>query len=223
MTDTRKVPTIALIGSTGGMGSKVLAELVARDLPVRAIIRRLGAVETTDLVEPVVADVTDVALLSERLEGVVTVISAFNPGWSGNDLYERYLIGARAIQEASVAASVERLIVVGGASSLIGEDGRELIEHGLPPEPYGSGVRAARDLLHEMQDLSNPDWVYVSPPMNCGPMGPKGRTGTYRTGLDRPIRGDEGSNSLSVEDLAVAIVDEAVDPRFHRQRFTVGY
>lgn len=223
MTDTDAWPELALIGPTGGMGQKILEELVHRNIATRAIVRRTDAAADGDRVRRVVVDVDDTDALTSALRGVTTLISAFNPGWHAIDLYRRYLDGARSIKTAAVEAGVGRMIVIGGASSLIGDDGRELIEHGLPPEPYGSGVRAARDLLLELRSAQQPDWVFLSPPMECGPMGPQGRTGLYRIGHDHPVVDEAGRNSLSVEDLAVAVVDEALQPRFHRERFTVGY
>ena len=205
------------------MGSFVLAELTRRQIRVRAILRRAGAVPSSDLVQTIVADIYDHAALAAALRGVETVISAFNPGWNEPDLYDSYVRGAAAIQQAARDARVRRLLVIGGASSLFDETGRKLIEKGLPPEPYGSGVRAASDYLDVIAREDRLDWVFLSPPADCGPMGPSGRTGRYRVGTDRPVVDVDGRNALSREDLAVAVVDEIVEPRHHRERYTVGY
>jgi uncharacterized protein len=186
-------------------------------------VRRADALSTTDLVTPAVADVYNTAALATVLDGTTTLVSAFNPGWADPEFYDRYTQGARSIQEAAILAGVERLVAVGGASSLYGEDGRQLIESGLPPEPYGSGVRAARDYLDEIKKEDRIDWVYLSPPLQCGPMGPTGRTGRYRRGTNYPVLDSDGRNSISREDLAVALADEVLHRTHHRARFTVGY
>ena len=49
------------------------------------------------------------------------------------------------------------------------------------------------------------------------------RKGQYRLGLDNPVFDDKGQSVLSVEDLALVIVDELEHPRHIRQRFTAGY
>ncbi|MNU04912.1 hypothetical protein D3C72_2495300 [compost metagenome] len=49
------------------------------------------------------------------------------------------------------------------------------------------------------------------------------RTGNYRTGLDAPVFDQEGRSRLSVEDLAVAIVDEIENKQFTNKRFTAAY
>jgi putative NADH-flavin reductase len=49
------------------------------------------------------------------------------------------------------------------------------------------------------------------------------RTGKYRTGLDNPVFDADGRSILSVEDVAVALVDELEQNRFVRKRFTAAY
>jgi len=49
------------------------------------------------------------------------------------------------------------------------------------------------------------------------------RKGHYRLGLDNPVFDDKGQCVLSVEDLALVIVDELERPRHIRQRFTAAY
>lgn len=49
------------------------------------------------------------------------------------------------------------------------------------------------------------------------------RTGTYRLGRDELVVDAQGRSAISMEDLAVALLDEAEHPRHHRTRFTVGY
>jgi uncharacterized protein len=67
------------------------------------------------------------------------------------------------------------------------------------------------------------DWTFVSPAieMHQGTSGE--RRGTYRTDTDRPVFDTEGRSVLSVEDLAVALIDEAEEGRYVRQRFTAAY
>jgi putative NADH-flavin reductase len=49
------------------------------------------------------------------------------------------------------------------------------------------------------------------------------KKGTYRKGLDNPVFDENGRSILSVEDLAVAIVDEVEKPQHIKQRFTAAY
>lgn len=63
-------------------------------------------------------------------------------------------------------------------------------------------------------------WTYLSPSTIIAP---GERTGQFRLGTDQLLIDDEGESHISVEDYAVAMVDELEDPQHIRRRFTVGY
>jgi len=49
------------------------------------------------------------------------------------------------------------------------------------------------------------------------------RTGKYRTALENPVFNEEGRSVLSVEDVAVVLVDELEQNNHIRERFTAAY
>jgi putative NADH-flavin reductase len=49
------------------------------------------------------------------------------------------------------------------------------------------------------------------------------RTGKYRLGNNQPVFDQEGESKISVEDLAVALLDEVEKNQFIKQSFTVAY
>jgi hypothetical protein len=49
------------------------------------------------------------------------------------------------------------------------------------------------------------------------------RTGKFRLGKDDLIVNEKGESKISVQDYAVAMIDELEKPTHHRQRFTIGY
>ena len=67
------------------------------------------------------------------------------------------------------------------------------------------------------------DWTFFSPAieMHQGTAGV--RKGIYRTDLENPVFDDDGRSVLSVEDVAVALVDELENNQFMKQRFTAAY
>ncbi|MGV2686252.1 NAD(P)H-binding protein, partial [Clostridium perfringens] len=67
---------------------------------------------------------------------------------------------------------------------------------------------------------SDLEWTYVSP---AAIIEPGKRTGQFRIGMDRLVTDDSGSSRISVEDFAVAVIDELDDPQFIQSRFTVAY
>jgi uncharacterized protein len=64
------------------------------------------------------------------------------------------------------------------------------------------------------------NWTFLSPPAN---LVPGERTGRYRTGGERLLTDGSGESRISLEDYAVAMIDEVEQPRHIRQRFTVAY
>ncbi len=49
------------------------------------------------------------------------------------------------------------------------------------------------------------------------------RTGKFRLGNDQLLVGATGKSEISVQDYAVAMIDELERPAHVRRRFTVGY
>ena len=64
------------------------------------------------------------------------------------------------------------------------------------------------------------DWVFFSP---AGIIEPGLRTGKFRLGKDDMIVNEKGESKISVQDYAVAMIDELENPAHHRERFTIGY
>lgn len=64
------------------------------------------------------------------------------------------------------------------------------------------------------------NWVYLSPPAM---LKPGIRTGVFRLGTDELLVDDQGNSEISMEDFAVAFLDEAESPKHIRTRFTVAY
>ena len=81
-------------------------------------------------------------------------------------------------------------------------------------------IGAARDALTELQKGDWKDWTLVSPAIT---LAPGQRTGKYRLSLDNPVFDAKGESHISVEDFAVAVLDEAETPKHFGERFTVGY
>lgn len=215
---------IALIGTTGFVGKHVLTELVNRGHQVTAICRHPATLDiVSSLIKPVQGDVSDADTVAKLVEGHDAVISAFNAGWTNPNLYNDFMAGSEAIEKGIKQTSVKRLLVVGGAGSLEIAPGLALIDTPTFPEAYKPGASAARDYLNLLKQNTQLDWTFLSPAIEMGPHNSGKRTGRYRTGLNNPVFDEQHKSRISVEDLAVAIVDEIERPQFIKQRFTVGY
>lgn len=213
---------VAVIGATGFVGKQVVKELSNRGYSVNAIARDSSKVETNDNVTATSADVNNVDELAEVLEGSDAVINTFNAGWTNPNLYDDFLNGSRNIEKAVEKSGVKRFITVGGAGSLF-IDGNQLVDGPDFPADIKPGATAARDYLNEIKKNETLDWTFFSPAieMHQGTAGV--RKGTYRTALENPVFDDNGRSILSVEDVAVALVDELENNKFVKQRFTAAY
>jgi putative NADH-flavin reductase len=64
------------------------------------------------------------------------------------------------------------------------------------------------------------EWSFLSPSADVFP---GQRTGQFRLGADQLLTNAQGESRISVEDYAMAMIDEAEKPKYIRRRFTVGY
>ncbi|MGW8761319.1 NAD(P)-dependent oxidoreductase [Streptomyces sp. NPDC055815] len=233
---------IGVIGATGTLGSRVVAEALERGHHIRAFSRDAtgaAAGETRENITWASLDVFDAEGIAAVLPGLDVLVSAFQPGNAALDLTDTvrrsiadpgvYAEAARALLKALESHPRTRLIVIGGAGSLEAEPGVVLADEeerlhealdaiGLP-RAYAAAVRGHRDALNVLR-TSNRRWTYFSPAEDIAP---GERTGRFRVGEDQPVRDAEGRSRVSAEDAAVALLDEAELPRFVQRRFTIGY
>ena len=214
---------IAVIGATGFVGTQVVKELANRGYFVNALARNTSKIEESENVKAIAVDVYNTSELSEILKGNDAVISAFNPGWTNPNIFEDFLKGAESIEKAVEESGVKRFITVGGAGSLYIAENLQLIDTPEFPAEIKPGAEAARQYLEMIKKNENLDWTFFSPAieMHQGTAGV--RKGTYRTALENPVFNESGRSVLSVEDVAVALVDELENNQFVRQRFTAAY
>lgn len=214
---------VALIGASGFVGNAILKELQQRGHQVTAIVRNPGKIKAVENVTVISANVLDETEVSNVLAGHDAVISAYNAGWTNPNLYNEFLKGSQAIQEAVKQSGVKRLIIVGGAGSLFISPNQQIVDTEGFPKEWKPGALAARDYLNILKEEKELDWTFLSPAVEMH-QGTSGiRKGTYRTGLDSPVFDEDKRSVISVEDVAVAIADELEKPQHIRQRFTVAY
>ncbi|MCA6068625.1 NAD(P)H-binding protein [Chryseobacterium sp. RG1] len=213
---------VAVIGATGFVGTQIVNELANRGYKVEAIVRDASKVQQNENVSAKSVDVNNVDELAGALNGNDAVISAFNAGWTNLNLYDDFLNGSVNIENAVEKSGVKRFITVGGAGSLF-IDGNQLVDGADFPAEIKPGATAARDYLNKIKENKTLDWTFFSPAieMHQGTAGV--RTGKYRTGLENPVFNEEGRSILSVEDVAVALVDELEQNNHIRERFTAAY
>lgn len=214
---------VLLIGATGFVGSAILSELVARGHKVTAVARNTDKVLKNDNVTPVKTDVANVDEIAKLAEGKDAIISAYNPGWAKPDIKKLIETNYTNILEAAKKSGVKRLLIVGGAGTLFVKPGLRMVDSGAIPAAIMDGVRPLGDFyLNTLTKENDIDWIFLSP---AGTFDEKGeRTGEFRLGKDDLIVDPKtGTSHISVQDYAVAMVDELEKPAHHKERFTLGY
>jgi putative NADH-flavin reductase len=211
---------IAIIGATGFVGSAILNELSSRNHEITAIARNP---KNSSDVNWISVDIFNTDALAEAIKGNDIVISAYNSGWTNPNIYDDFIAGSKAIQEAVKKSGVKRFITIGGAGSLFVAPRLQAVDTPDFPKEYHAGASAARDYLNILKEEKDLDWAFFSPAFEMHQGITTGRTGKYRLGLENPVFNDEQRSILSVEDLAVVIADEAETPKHHQVRFTAAY
>ena len=206
---------IALIGATGYVGSKLLPEALARGHQVSAIVKNtINLPPQVAGLTPVEGDATDAATLAKMVAGHDVVICAFNPGHDADGT------GTRAIVDGVKRAGVNRFLAVGGAGSLSLSSGQRVVDQPDFPAEWKDGALRTAAFLEQLRVEKTLDWVFLSP---AALLAPGERTGRYRVGKNELLRNAQGESRISLEDYAVAMLDEAERPQHHRERFTVAY
>jgi putative NADH-flavin reductase len=210
---------IVLYGASGTIGSSIAQEALARGHEVTAVVRDPTRVGPPHPALSVVAgDVLDPSSVAALAAGQDVVACAAGPRLP-EDEPKSVVDTARSLIEGLTRAGVSRLVVVGGAGSLEVSPGVDLVDTPEFPEAWKGIALAHRDALAVYRGAPL-DWTYISP---AALIRPGERTGQYRTGTDQLLTDENGESLISVEDYAVAFVDEIENGRFVRQRMTVAY
>ena len=127
--------------------------------------------------------------------------------------------GTRNIIEAAKAAGVKRLLAVGGAGTLL-VNGVRIMDTPTFPKGFEGGAKSTAVVKETLLREPELEWTVLCPPMSISP---GQRTGRFRLGHDDLLVAGDGSSQISLEDYAMAMIDELEQPKHTRHRFTVAY
>lgn len=210
---------ITIFGATGQVGRRILDEATTRGHHVTAVTRSGSPSDSADSATWIAGDARQPRDVRRLSRGQDVVISATSGPRTGGD---ELAITARALLDG-VAETLARLFVVGGAGPLIVPDsgGRLVVDD---PRFVSASIRgvaqACVDQLDVLRENSTVDWTYFSP---SAEMTAGRRTGRFLIGTDELIVDSDGTSRISLEDVAVAVLDEAEQPRHVRAVLTAGY
>ena len=202
---------ILLIGATGMIGAKIATEAGRRGHPLTGVSRSGGeGIEA--------AEASDTARIAQLAAGHDAVVMAVS---TPLDDAAPLLAAGASIVEATRTAGVRRLVVVGGAGGLLLPDGGRVVDAPWFPEDFKTVALAHVDLLELIRDKAGDlDWTYISPPPLIQP---GERIGHYTSGGDQIVSDSEGTSTISVEDYALALLDELEQGANIGSQMTVAY
>ncbi len=210
---TAMAANIVVYGGSGNIGSRVVTEALNRGHSV-TVVSRSAADKQEGRKSSAKGDILETAGVTRQIAGKDVVISVIN----SRDT-EFFMNAATSMVTAlrNNGKAAPRLIWLGGASSLEVEPGKRLLD----TMPGATGSRLGHtQVLDYLRTLTDVRWTFVSPSMQIMP---GTRTGKFRIGADQLLRDAQGNSRISIEDFAVAIVDEIEQPTQIGKRFTVGY
>lgn len=203
---------ILIVGATGMIGSRVVTEAADRGHEVIAGSRSGGSDDRPN-VRGIALDVNDTAAVRRWAREVDVVVSAVSPRNTEDPVAEAGTFTRSLID----AIGENRLVLVGGASSLVEANGTPLIE--FAPDAYrkeAEGMLGAYDLLA----ASSAEFTVIAPAQKIAP---GERTGNARLGDRTVVRDADGVSKISAEDYAVVLVDEIERPQHRRTIFNAAY
>ncbi|HEY4399121.1 MAG TPA: NAD(P)H-binding protein [Lactobacillaceae bacterium] len=206
-----------VIGGTGFAGGFIAKELGHRGHEVTVLSRS----ETQDKVANISyiqGSAFDQALRTQLLENVDVVVAAVSPrGDMAGKLRDLYV---DLTQE--VAQREARLIVVGGFTALRPAAGQpRLFESSDIPAEYKAEVVEMINVLDDLQETQNLNWLYVSPAAMFGMYLPVEDHGTPLQNGDVAIFNENGESKISGADFAMGVVDE-IESNAHSQE-VIGF
>lgn len=210
---------ITVLGGTGYVGAAVVAEARKRGHDVTAVSRTAPSspVPGADYVEGSVLDADVLARTTADRDVVLVALSPRGDMVGKVQGVVEELIGR-------LAGTPTRLGYVGGASSLLTEEGGPRlwdVTKDQMPDEVKPEVQTGLDTLALLEaSPESLDWFYVSPPQDFGSWLGTASKGEYVLGGDVMLRDADGASTISADDLALAILDEVETPAHHRARFT---
>lgn len=206
---------IAIIGANGRAGSRILAEAKKRGHDVTAIVRNAAKLSGRSV--PVIEkDV--LSLTTADLAPFEAVVNAFGAPSSQSHLH---LEVAGHLVSVLKGRAKPRLLIVGGAGSLLVDDkGTKLVATDDFPPAYLPTATAMNQELEFLKTVRDVNWTFLSP---SAVFEPGEKTGKYRLGDEQLLVDAQGNSRISMEDYAIAMLDELEAGLHIRERFTVGY
>ncbi len=165
---------IAVIGATGMVGERIVAEAVARGHQVDAYSRSGNVVPGAESKTVDLANTDELVSIVNGHDVTIIAVSA-GRGTSADPVINAH----KALIAAKPAG---RLLIVGGAGSLMDENGVRLVDTDGFPEAYKNEAKAFCQILEEYRASEGLAWTLLSPHLLSVPVSAPANT-MYRLTL----------------------------------------
>lgn len=209
---------ITILGATGQVGRRIVNEAILRGHNVIAVSRSNATpppVHTTTAQ----LDINDTEALIVAAQKSDFIISAIRPN-TGDET--RLATLTQSALNAASHLNIPILIVGGAARLKLSAQGNNTVlsTPNFLPESVIPIAKACQSQFEICTASTHAKWIYLSPPamLLAGE-----KTGRYRIGSDTLVTDAAGKSTISIEDFAVAILDEVEGPSHIHNPFTVAY
>lgn len=213
---------IAIIGATGKSGLALTKEALKQGYQVIAIVRNPSQMPNLDNNPRLTIRKADVNIknsIKTAVNDVDILISAYGPTIDNpQSIHEK--VAKNLIDVMYECLNIKRLLVVGGAGSLLNDKEEVLLETSIFPENWKEHAHQQLQSL-AIYRASDINWTYFSPSLMYLPELPT--SGKFKIGNNHLIVNKAGKSEISYGDAAMALINEIKEHRFVKKRFTAGY
>ncbi|WP_252320453.1 MULTISPECIES: NAD(P)-dependent oxidoreductase [unclassified Spiroplasma] len=213
---------IGIIGASGKSGLALTKEALKQGYQVVAITRnpiKMPILNNDNRLTIKKADLTNKSSIKAVVNDVDILISAYGPTIDNpQNIHQQ--VAKNLITIMHECQNIKRLLIVGGAGSLLDDKNEILVETSAFPEAWKEHAQQQVQALATYRS-SDINWTYFSPSLYYDPELPT--LGKFKIGNNHLIVNKEGKSEISYGDAAIAIINEIKEQKFIKKRFTAGY
>jgi len=226
--DTSGSLKVIVYGASGNVGSRVMTEALNRGHQVTGVSRNPSKLRKRhENLEFVKGDILNAQSVAETVVDYDVIVVSVRGSADGSRAAEQAVQRVAADVVIGVLRDMggraPRLIYVGGAGSLEVKPGviyADTIPKIMLPKSIEQEIEGHILTLEFLRTVSDVKWTYISPAKSFK----KGkRTGKFRIGGDQMLLDEKGKSKISMEDFAVALVDEAENAANVGKRISIAY
>ena len=213
---------IGIIGASGKSGLALTKEALKQGYQVIAITRnpiKMPTFNNNNRLTIKKADLTNKNSIKTAISDVDILINAYGPTID-NPKSMHQEVAENLITIIHQCQNIKRLLIVGGAGSLLNDKNELLVETNDFPAAWKEHARQQVQALVTYRN-SDINWTYFSPALYYDPQLPT--LGKFKLGNNHLIVNQEGKSEISYGDAAIAIINEIKEQKFIKKRFTAGY